>query len=74
MVVEFKGNYVFTENPYQVGSLCDSNVVSSADMRTVRHSCEQASQVMSTTTMSSRVGTVDTRRASPWPFPHAGHC
>ena len=29
---------------------------------------------MSTTTMSVRPGTVDTRRASPRPFPHAGHC
>jgi len=29
---------------------------------------------MSTTTMSLRPGIVDTRRARPCPFPHAGHC
>ena len=40
----------------------------------MRHSCEQDSQVMSKTTVFLRPGTVVTRRASPWPFPHAGHC
>jgi hypothetical protein len=47
-------DYAFTKDPYQVAGLNCSGcvtrtVVSSADVCSVRHSCEQDSQVMSTT-------------------------
>lgn len=45
----------------------------SCDSRSTDHSCAQASQTSRTTMMSGRFGTVDTFRASPRSFPHAGH-
>jgi hypothetical protein len=37
------------------------------------HSCAQYPQTKTTITMSSRCGTVETRRARPTAFPHPGH-
>jgi hypothetical protein len=51
----------------------ESGEKSDGDGTSLLHSCEQDPQTITMTTMSSRSGTVETRRARPRASPHAGH-